>query len=171
VLFALPALHGWLWLLSRRVYGAPAVLAVWGAGLVGVGVAVLNLAASVHLGSGAGWYWLELLRARTIPASLCMLVAAGAGIAVLVLLAALGRVGQPALPRVRRFLQHGVSPQALQDQARRQVTRVRARSRAIEARVGAADPAERAANRARRRVEDSRATQRRERDARRYERV
>ena len=104
VLFVLPALHAWLWLSSLRVQGTAQVVAIWCTGLVGLAVGCLAVGAALDLGAKAPWYWLALVLTRTLPPSLALLAACGAGLGALTLVAALGNVGNPALPRLRRWV-------------------------------------------------------------------
>lgn len=104
VLLLAPALHAWLVLASRLAYSAPATLAVWAAGLAAPIAAVAAVGASTGTGAGALPYTAELVASRSIPAATTMPVSALCGIGLLVLVAAFGRVGAPALPGVRRVL-------------------------------------------------------------------
>lgn len=110
VLFALPALHAWLWLSSRHVAGTPAIVGVWLIGLVGPIAIALLVAATFDLGVRTPWYLIELVQTRTVTPALALLAACGGGIGILVLLAALGAVGSPALPRIRAVLQANGPP-------------------------------------------------------------
>jgi len=101
VLFAVPALHAWLWLASRRVFGRLAVWSVWGVGLTAPLFAVLAIGARGDAGMGSAWFALQLVQTRTIPPLLALLIGAAGGLGTLLIIAALGRVGEPALPRAR----------------------------------------------------------------------
>lgn len=130
VLFAVPALHAWLWLCSLRVFQPAARLVVWTVGLVGPLLALVAVAARADAGAGAGWYALQLLQSRTVPGSLGLLLGAAAGLGVLVLVAATGRVAHPALPRLRdrwAGLQDRSVPLIARDQLDQVVRRLRAR--------------------------------------------
>lgn len=102
VLYALPSLHAWLWLASRRVQPGRDVLLVWAIGWSGPLLACLVITAAFDLGAGAPWYWLGLLETRTLPPLLGLLAAAGGGVGGILYLAASDRVARPALPRLRR---------------------------------------------------------------------
>ena len=102
VMFALPALHGWLWLASRRVFDIRAVLGVWCIGLIGPMVACLVVAQTLDTGLGTPGWLVELAAMRGIPPMLLLLTAAAGGASAVLLTAALGRTRLPALPGVRR---------------------------------------------------------------------
>jgi len=104
VLFAMPALHAWLWLSSMQVHDRRVLVGIWATGLLGPLFAILAIGARFDLGAGAGWYMLELVQTRTVPPMLGLLAGAAAGLAGLLAVAALGRVAYPALPGVRRMV-------------------------------------------------------------------
>jgi hypothetical protein len=104
VLFIAPALHAWMCIPSWRVVFSPArATVVWAAGFVGPLLAVLTIGARSDTGLGAPWYALQLVQTRTVPPMLALLGAAGAGLALLLLVAARGRVAHPRLPVLRAW--------------------------------------------------------------------
>ncbi|MEO6866867.1 MAG: hypothetical protein ABI200_02480, partial [Gaiellales bacterium] len=68
---------------------------------IGPLLALLAIGARSDTGTGALWYAVQLVQTRTIPPQLALLIGAGGGLVTLLLLAALGRVASPALPRLR----------------------------------------------------------------------
>ena len=99
VLFIVPALHAWMCIPSWRVVFSPhRATLVWGVGLVGPLLAVFAIGARSDTGLGAGWFALQLLQTRTIPPMLALLIGCGGGLLGLLLVAARGRVANPALP-------------------------------------------------------------------------
>lgn len=104
VLFLIPTLHAWPLLVSARVRSHQARAAVWLLGMAGPVVALATIATRGDTGMGAAAYALHLVQTRSIPPLLCLLLGAAGGLIVLTLLAALGRIGFPALPRLRRLV-------------------------------------------------------------------
>ena len=90
LLFALPALHTWLWLPQLRIARAPVRIALFLVGLVGPALVLASLAWRFALGFDAPWYLLELVAngyvstlsvviALAGTAAACQLAAACAG--------------------------------------------------------------------------------------------
>jgi hypothetical protein len=100
VAFAVPALHAWLWLASRRVWSRRAVVMAWTAASVGPLVACMAVAGPLGTGTGTPWYLFDLLALRDMPPALGLLLAPAVGVGVLLLLAALDVVHLPALHRL-----------------------------------------------------------------------
>lgn len=102
VLFIAPALHAWMCIPSWRVVFSPRrATAVWAAGFIGPVLALVAVATRSDTGLGTPWYALQLVQTRTVPPALALLVGAGGGLALLLLVAARGRVASPALPVIR----------------------------------------------------------------------
>jgi hypothetical protein len=133
VLFVAPALHAWMCIPSWRVVFDPRrATALWVVGLVGPIAALVVIGARADTGAGSGWFALQLLQTRTIPPLLGLLLGAGGGLAVLLLIAARGRIAYPALPRMRaRWLQlrdgEIAAIELLPSPARARLTRLAAR--------------------------------------------
>lgn len=104
VIFAIPTLHVWIWLASRRVFGTQLTTAVWAAGAIGPFIAACIVANAAGVSGSAPWYWVELLRTRTFPASLSMLAACAGAAGGLAYLSAMGLTSSPMLPRIAQRL-------------------------------------------------------------------
>lgn len=99
VLFIVPALHAWMCIPSWRIIFSPSrATVVWSAGLVGPLLALITVGARSDTGLGAIWFSIQLLQTRTIPPMLALLIGCGGGLLGLMLVAARGRVANPALP-------------------------------------------------------------------------
>lgn len=113
VLFLIPTLHAWPMLVSTRVWSRRTRALVWSVGLVGPLLALATIGSRGDTGAGAVTYALHLVQTRSIPPLLGLLLGAAGGLVVLSLLAALGRVGSPALPHLRRLAREFEEPRAL----------------------------------------------------------
>jgi hypothetical protein len=133
VLFVAPALHAWMCIPSWRVVFDPRrATTLWLVGLAGPIASLAVIGARADTGVGSGWFALQLLQTRTIPPLLGLLLGAGGGLAVLLLIAARGRIAYPALPRMRaQWLQlrdgEIAAIELLPDPARVRLTRLVAR--------------------------------------------
>ena len=67
LLFVLPSLHAWLWLLQARAAGIWLRAALYAAGFVGPLLLLGSLAFRFGLGLDAPWYLAELAAVRWIP--------------------------------------------------------------------------------------------------------
>jgi hypothetical protein len=92
LLFALPALHIWLWLPQVRSARLPIRLAVYLAGLAGPAIVLLSLALRFGLGLDAPWYLLLLVSVGYVK-----------GVAVLIALAGAAGAGQLAAAAAGRY--------------------------------------------------------------------
>ncbi len=179
VLFVIPALYAWLWLPSWRVvFSKRRATLVWSAGFVGPLLALWTIATRADTGLGSPWFALQLVQTRTIPPMLALLLSAGGGLALLLLIAARGRVSHPALPRLRAqwtALRDGqvrladlLLPTGVQSTVRRQLLRLRVPAdarrrtrRSSQTRITPNPSTETAAQRARERARNRSANRRR----------
>ena len=89
LLFALPALHAWLWLPDLRERRPELRAAAFAVGLLGPAIVLLSLAVRYHLGFDAPWYLLELVGIGYVsPVAVAITLAGGAAGAQLVAIAA-----------------------------------------------------------------------------------
>ena len=91
LVFALPALHAWLWLPQVRTARLPARLGVFALGLAGPGIVVASLAWRFGLGFDAPWYLLELAGLGYVAVTPVALVLGGTAAAGQLAAAAVGR--------------------------------------------------------------------------------
>jgi Peptidase family M28 len=91
LLFALPALHIWLWLPSLRRAAVPVRLAAFVTGLSGPLLVIASLAWRFGLGFDAPWYLLELVGLGFITTLPVVIVLAGTAAAAQLAAAAAGR--------------------------------------------------------------------------------
>ena len=91
LVFALPALHIWLWLPMIRPARTPARIAVFCAGLVGPLLVLGSLAWRFGLGLDAPWYLLELVGVGYIPTIAVAITLAGAAAGAQLAASAAGR--------------------------------------------------------------------------------
>jgi Peptidase family M28 len=91
LLFALPALHVWLWLPQLRTARPPVRLAVFAVGLAGPALVLGSLAFRFGLGLDAPWYLLELVALGYVTVPPVAIAAAGAAAASQLAAAAAGR--------------------------------------------------------------------------------
>jgi hypothetical protein len=102
LLFALPALHVWLWLPLVRPAPLPVRLAVFAAGLVGPFLVVGSLAWRYGLGLDAPWYLLELVGVGYVSTTAVLIALAGTAAACQLAAAAAGRYAPYPAVRERR---------------------------------------------------------------------
>ena len=102
LLFALPALHVWLWLPLVRSARRPVQLAVFCVGLVGPLLVLGSLAWRFGLGLDAPWYLLELVAVGYIPGIAVAITLAGAAAGAQLAAAAAGRYAPYPDARERR---------------------------------------------------------------------
>jgi hypothetical protein len=91
LLFALPALHVWLWLPQVRTARTPVRLAVFAAGLCGPAIVLASLAFRFGLGLDAPWYLLVLVSIGYVKGAAVLITLAGAAAACQLGAAAAGR--------------------------------------------------------------------------------
>jgi hypothetical protein len=91
LLFALPALHAWLWLPQVRTRGAAIRAAVFAIGLIGPLLPLLSLATRYGLGFDAPWYLLELVSLRYVRPLAFAIVLAGTACGAQLAVVAAGR--------------------------------------------------------------------------------
>ncbi|HEY3181802.1 MAG TPA: M28 family peptidase [Gaiellaceae bacterium] len=91
LLFALPALHVWLWLPQVRTARSPVRLAVFAGGLVGPALVLGSLAFRFGLGLDAPWYLLELIALGYVTLPPVAIAVGGAAAASQLAAAAAGR--------------------------------------------------------------------------------
>jgi len=128
LLFALPALHVWLWLPQARTARPPVRLALFAVGLVGPALVVGSLAFRFGLGLDAPWYLLELIALGYVTLPPVAIAVAGAGAAAQLAASAAGRYA--AYPEA-----HERGPRGpLRDAVRAIVLAVRAQRRVPEER-------------------------------------
>ncbi len=102
LVFALPALHIWLWLPMIRPARSPARIAVFCAGLVGPLLVLGSLAWRFGLGLDAPWYLLELVGVGYIPTIAFAITLAGAAAGAQLAASAAGRYAPYPDARERR---------------------------------------------------------------------
>ncbi len=101
VLFGLPTLHAWLWLVSRHAHGRRAQ-AIVAAGLLGPLLALVVVHVNLHVPVlRLPVYGLDLLATRSVPAALGLIVGMSVGCAAMMLVAMAGRIGAPTLTQLR----------------------------------------------------------------------
>ena len=131
LLFALPALHAWLWLPQVR-RGAPlARWIVFAVGLAGPAIVLISLATRYGLGLDAPWYLLALVSVGYIPVPAVLIALGGAACAAQLATVAAGRYAPyPARNerRARGPLRELVRTVVLTSRARRRVTEERRRA-------------------------------------------
>jgi hypothetical protein len=91
LVFALPALHVWLWLPQVRTARPPVRLAVFAVGLAGPALVLGSLAFRFDLGLDAPWYLLELVALGYVTFPPVAIAVAGAAAASQLAAAAAGR--------------------------------------------------------------------------------
>jgi hypothetical protein len=91
LLFALPALHAWLWLPQLQTARPPVRVALFAAGLVGPFLVLASLAWRFDLGFDAPWYLLELVALGYVTLPPVAIALAGTGAAAQLAAAAAGR--------------------------------------------------------------------------------
>jgi hypothetical protein len=91
LLFALPALHTWLWLPQLQTARPPVRMAVFAVGLVGPFLVLASLAWRFELGFDAPWYLLELAALGYVTVAPVLIALAGTGAATQLAAAAAGR--------------------------------------------------------------------------------
>jgi hypothetical protein len=131
LLFALPALHAWLWLPQVRDSSPLTRLSVYLLGLVGPLLVLLSLGARYHLGLDAPWYLLELVGVGYVPLPAVVLTLAGGATAAQLAAVALGRYAPyppPGERPARGPLRELVRRTVLAFRARRRVTEGRNRA-------------------------------------------
>ncbi|HEV2590407.1 MAG TPA: M28 family peptidase [Gaiellaceae bacterium] len=128
LLFALPALHLWLWLPQARMGAGPARWLVLLAGLVGPALVPLSLALRFGLGFDAPWYLLELVSIGYVHVPAVVVALGGAACAAQLAAVAAGRY----MPYPTRHERPARGP--LRELVRTVVLAVRARRRVTEER-------------------------------------
>jgi len=91
LLFALPALHAWLWLPQIRTARLPVRIALFVLGLVGPLIVLGSIAFRFGLGLDAPWYLLELVALHYVTLPPVAIFVAGAAAAMQLAAAAAGR--------------------------------------------------------------------------------
>ena len=128
LLFALPALHAWLWLPQIRIARPPVRLGLFLLGLAGPAILVVSIGWRYGLGFDTPWYLLELAGIGYIKPIGIVIVLAGAAAAAQLAAAATGRYAPYPAPEER-------SPRGpVREGVRRSVLAVRAR-RELQAEV------------------------------------
>jgi hypothetical protein len=128
LLFALPALHAWLWLPQIRIARPPVRLALFLLGLVGPAILVVSIGWRYGLGFDTPWYLLELAGIGYIKPIGIAIVLAGTAAAAQLAAAAAGRYAPYPTPAER-------GPRGpFREAVRRSVLAVRAR-RELQAEV------------------------------------
>jgi Peptidase family M28 len=129
LLFALPALHAWLWLPQFRIARPPVRLGLFLLGLAGPAALVVSIGWRYGLGFDTPWYLLELAGIGYIKPIGIVIVLAGTAAAAQLAAAATGRYAPYPAPEER-------SPRGpVREGVRRSVLAVRAR-RELQAEVG-----------------------------------
>ena len=134
LLFALPALHAWLWMPHARSGGPAARWIVFAAGLIGPLIVVLSLALRFGLGFDAPWYLLELVAIGYVPVVAVAIALGGAACAAQLVAVSAGRYA----PYPARGERPARGP--LRELVRSVVLAVRARKRVTEERRRAFGP-------------------------------
>jgi Peptidase family M28 len=131
LLFALPALHAWLWLPQARTGAPPARWIVFAAGLIGPLIVPLSLALRFGLGFDAPWYLLELVSIGYVPLPAFAIALGGGACAAQLAAVSAGRYApypardeRPARGPIRELVRSVV----LAVRARRRVTGERRRA-------------------------------------------
>ncbi len=102
LVFALPALHAWLWLPQVRSGRGPARAVVFAVGLAGPLVLICSLAFRMGLGLDAPWYVLELATVGYVRVPVVAIVLAAGACAAQLAAAAAGRYAPYPTARERR---------------------------------------------------------------------
>lgn len=101
VLFALPTLHALLWLVSRHAHGRRRT-AILAASLIGPLLALTTIHVNLHVPVlRLPVYGVDLLATRSVPALLGLVLGMAMGCAAVMLVALLGRIGEPVLAQLR----------------------------------------------------------------------
>jgi hypothetical protein len=131
LLFALPALHAWLWLPQVRSGSPPARWIVFALGLVGPAIVPLSLALRYGLGFDTPWYLLELVSIGYVHLPAVAIVLGGAACAAQLAAVSAGRYmpyptrhERPARGPLRELVRTVV----LASRARKRVTEERRRA-------------------------------------------
>lgn len=131
LLFALPAVHLWLWLPQVRTGAPPARWLVFAAGLAGPAIVPLSLALRFGLGFDAPWYLLELMSVGYVHMPAVVIALGGAACTAQLVAVAAGRYmpyptrhERPARGPLRELVRTVV----LAARARRRVTEQRRRA-------------------------------------------
>lgn len=131
LLFALPALHAWLWLPQVRSGAPPARWIVFALGLVGPVLVLLSLALRFGLGLDAPWYLLELVSIGYVHVPAVVIALGGTACAAQLVAVSAGRYmpyptrhERPARGPLRELVRTVV----LATRARRRVTEERRRA-------------------------------------------
>jgi peptidase M28-like protein len=132
LLFALPALHVWLWLPQIQRSRLPARLGLFALGLVGPAIVILSLAWRFGLGLDAPWYLVLLVVVGYVKTTPVVIVLAGAAAASQLATVATGRYAP--YPNARERGPRG----PLRELIRVAVLGMRARREEREARIRAA---------------------------------
>jgi hypothetical protein len=101
LLFALPALHAWLWLPQIRIARAPVRLGLFAFGLAGPAILVASIGWRYGLGFDTPWYLLELAGIGYIKPIGIAIVLAGTAAAAQLAAAAAGRYAPYPAPEER----------------------------------------------------------------------
>jgi peptidase M28-like protein len=131
LLFALPALHAWLWLPQVRRGASGARWLVFAVGLVGPAIVLISLATRYGLGLDAPWYLLALVSVGYIPVPAVVISLGGAACAAQLATVAAGRYAPYPARGERRAggpLRELVRTVVLTARARRRVTEERRRA-------------------------------------------
>jgi len=129
LIFALPALHAWLWLPQIRIARPPVRLALFALGLVGPAILVFSIGHRYGLGLDTPWYLLELAGIGYIKPAGVVIVLAGTAAAAQLAVVAAGRYAPYPAPAER-------APRGpFREAVRRSVLAVRSR-RELQRQVG-----------------------------------
>jgi hypothetical protein len=128
LLFALPAVHLWLWLPQVRTGAPPARWLVFAAGLAGPAIVPLSLALRFGLGFDAPWYLLELMSVGYVHLPAVVIALGGSACTAQLAAVAAGRY----MPYPTRHERPARGP--LRELVRTVVLAVRARRRVTEER-------------------------------------
>src|SRR5262249_45355372 len=101
LIFALPALHAWLWLPQIRIARPPVRLALFLLGLAGPAILVVSIGHRCGLGLGTPWYLLELAGIGYVRPIGIVIVLAGTAAAAQLAAGAAGRYAPYPAPADR----------------------------------------------------------------------
>jgi hypothetical protein len=131
LIFALPALHAWLWLPQVRLGAMPARWLIFAVGLLGPAIVLVSLATRYQLGLDAPWYLLELVAVGYVHVPAVVITLGGVACAAQLAAVAAGRYApypardeRPARGPLRELIRTVV----LTVRARRRVTEERRRA-------------------------------------------
>jgi hypothetical protein len=131
LIFALPALHAWLWLPQVRLGARPARWLIFAVGLLGPAIVLVSLATRYQLGLDAPWYLLELVAVGYVHVPAVVITLGGVACAAQLAAVAAGRYAPyPARDErpARGPLRELVRTVVLTARARRRVTEERRRA-------------------------------------------